>query len=120
MRKMICILLAMLMVISLAGCTEKKDEQTGTGSESSKVQENSVSNGQNPAMNIVGKYGCDKATLLIEAAGSTGTKVTIDMPVSASEKTQWTMTGNFDPAGNKIEYTDGSKKTYTYDENGKL
>lgn len=120
MRKMMCILLAALMVISMAGCSDKKNTETGTESQTSQAAEGAAAEGQNPAMNIVGKYGCDKATLTVEAVDSTTTRMTVYWPTSSLTRTEWTMTGTFNPEKQTIEYSDGTKKAFTFDEKGKL
>ena len=71
-------------------------------------------------MNIVGKYGCDKATLTVEAVDSTTTRMTVYWPTSSLTRTEWTMTGTFNPEKQTIEYSDGTKKAFTFDEKGKL
>lgn len=74
--------------------------------------------GQNPVMNFIGPYVCDRAKMLIEADGDSGAKVTVTWGGSASETAQWEMTGPFDTDELRIEYHDCVKKDITYDEDG--
>lgn len=74
--------------------------------------------GQNPVMNFIGPYVCDRATMLIEADGDTGAKVSVTWGGSASETAEWTMSGPFDTEDLVIEYHDCVKKDVTYNEDG--
>lgn len=76
--------------------------------------------GQNPIMNYVGPYVCDRAVIMIEADGDSGARMTVDWASSATENTEWTMTGTFDQDTRTIEYHDCTKTDYVYDNDGKV
>lgn len=70
--------------------------------------------GQNPVMNIIGKYGCDRATMTIEAEGDDEARINVTWGSSAFEHAEWNMVGKFDTATNTVNYTDCEKKVITY------
>ena len=52
--------------------------------------------GQNPVMNFVGNYTCDRAAMLVEADGTENAKFTVTWGSSAWEHSEWTMSGKLD------------------------
>jgi len=70
--------------------------------------------GQNPIMNFVGTYGNGRGTMLVEADGNEGAKVSVRWASSAFEHSEWTMTGSFDVETLTISYNDCVKKTFTF------
>ncbi len=80
--------------------------------------EPAVEDGQNPVMNIIGKYGCDRATMTIEAQGTDEAKINVTWGSSAFEHAEWNMVGKFDTATNTVNYTNCEKKVVTYKDEG--
>ena len=75
---------------------------------------------QNPVMNFIGEYQCDRAHALVECFGYDSALVTIDWGGSASETAQWIIIGWFDTETLTVEYTDATKSVLTYSETGEL
>ena len=73
----------------------------------------------NPIMNFVGNYGADRAVVHVEPLGDDKGKITVEWSSSAAEGSVWTMTGPFDPKSLTLQYKDGTKVDYVYDESGK-
>ena len=80
--------------------------------------EPAVEDGQNPVMNIIGKYGCDRATMTIEAQGTDEAKINVTWGSSAWEYAEWNMVGKFDTETNTVNYTDCEKKVVTFSDEG--
>ena len=109
-RKRACLaILSLLLVLLLSACG-------GTEAEPSVTEED----GQNPIMNYIGPYNCDRATILIEANGMEGAKATINWGSSAWEHSEWTLTGSFDMDTLTITYEDCVRKDLVFDEDGNL
>lgn len=75
---------------------------------------------QNPVMNFVGKYQCDRAQASVECLGYEDAVVTIDWAGSAAEAAHWDISGRMDPETLTIEYMGCAKSYVTYDENGDI
>ena len=73
---------------------------------------------QNPVVNVMGDYECDTATANVAASMFDEAFITIQLNDDAEEKTQWNMSGKFDPVTHTIEYTDCTKSLLTYDDEG--
>ena len=73
---------------------------------------------QNPVMNFVGEYQCDRAHALVECFGNTDSWITIQWGGSASELAQWDILGRLDTETLTIEYSGCTKSIIVYDENG--
>lgn len=65
--------------------------------------------GQNPVMNFVGVYGAGKGSILVEAEGERGAKITVTWANGAAEKSQWSMSGEFDEETLSIAYSNCTK-----------
>lgn len=76
--------------------------------------------GQNPIMNFVGPYACDRASMMVEASGQSDAKITINWASSASENSEWVITGAFDPDKLTVNYTDAVKTNYVYNSDGSV
>ena len=112
MKKIISILTALAFVIVLAACS-------GNPGDTEQVAEKaSADDVQNPVMNYIGNYVCDRATITILAKGDSEASVVVDWGNSYDSTTQWTMSGPFDPDALTIEYHDCEKVVYQYAENG--
>lgn len=94
---------------------------SGSANLTVKAEENAgIEDGQNPIMNYVGPYVCDRARIMIEAKGKDEAKVTVTWGGSAWEEAEWTMSGPFDPENRTIEYHDCVKKEVKYDDDGNI
>ena len=75
---------------------------------------------QNPVMNFVGEYQCDRAHATVECFGNEEAWITIDWGDSASEQAQWDIVGRLDPNTAAIEYSGCTKSIITYDDDGEI
>ncbi len=76
--------------------------------------------GQNPVMNFIGPYVCDRARALVEADGSDGARITIKWGSSAWELGRWVIAGPFDADTLTVDYTDCVMSVLTYGDDGEL
>ena len=74
--------------------------------------------GQNPVMNFIGEYVCDRARARVECSGKEDAKVTIEWGGSAWTLARWVMTGKLDTDTLKVEYSDCVKTEITYNDKG--
>ena len=114
MKKIICLLAALVMLFTLAACGAK--DAAPAGSEEAAAQED----GQNPVMNFIGVYGHDRASIMVEADGTDGAKITVTWGASAAENAEWVMSGKFDPETLTVAYTDCVKTVYVWNEQGEI
>ena len=73
---------------------------------------------QNPVMNFVGQYQCDRAHAQVECFGNDEAWITITWAGSASELARWDIAGRLDPETMTIEYTGCTKSHVVYNEEG--
>ena len=76
--------------------------------------------GQNPVMNFIGEYQCDRAHALVECSGQDGALITIDWGSSAWETARWVIEGPFDTDSLTVAYSGCVKSVLTYGEDGEL
>ena len=76
--------------------------------------------GQNPVMNVVGDYQADRCSVHVEAQDKDGALITVHWGSSATESSEWTMSGTFDAEKHTVYYQDGVKKNVVYDADGKV
>lgn len=65
--------------------------------------------GQNPVMDFVGVYGAGKGSILVEAEGERGAKITVTWANGAAKKSQWSMSGEFDEETLSVAYSNCTK-----------
>lgn len=111
MKKMMILLLAVVMTLSLAACAAK---DAPNGSEAAEED------GQNPVMNFVGTYGCERATMIVECKGADEAQFTVTWSGSAATHAEWTMSGKLDTDKLTVDYTDCVKKEVTFNEDGSI
>ncbi len=75
---------------------------------------------QNPVMNFIGEYQCDRAHALVECSGYEDAWITIEWGGSAAELARWDIVGRLDTETLTIQYSGVSKMIVTYDENGEI
>ena len=76
--------------------------------------------GQNPVMNFVGEYACDRARARVEAEGKEFARVVIQWSNSVSSLAQWVMSGKLDLDTLRVDYSNCIKTELTYNSNGEL
>ena len=102
-KRWIALLLACVLCLALfAAC--KKSETADAPKD----------NGQNPVMNVIGDYINDRCSMTIEATGENGAKITAYWGETARDGFRWELTGTFDEATKRINYSDAVKKSVTY------
>jgi hypothetical protein len=77
-------------------------------------------NWQNPVMNFVGEYQCDRAHATVECWGFDEALITIKWGSSAWEQTRWIIVGKLDTDTLAISYSGASKAELVYDEAGEI
>ena len=77
-------------------------------------------NWQNPVMNFVGEYQCDRAHATVECWGFDEAFITIEWGSSAWELTRWIIVGKLDTDTLTIAYEGASKANLVYDEAGEV
>ncbi len=75
---------------------------------------------QNPVMNFIGEYQCDRAHALVECFGKEDAWITIEWGSSAWELARWDIIGRLDLDTLTIAYTDCMKQIVTFDDNGEV
>ena len=73
---------------------------------------------QNPVMNFIGEYRCDRAHATVECLGADEAWITIEWGGSATELARWDIVGRLDLDTLTIQYSGVSKMIVTSDENG--
>ncbi len=74
--------------------------------------------GQNPVMNFVGNYVCERASALVECQGTDGAKVTIQWGSSAWSLGRWVFSGTLDLDTLTVNYTDCVMTEVEYGDDG--
>lgn len=119
---------AIAMAFSLGACASKPADNTATEAETQATEAATEAtaevateeDGQNPIMNFIGPYACDRANILIEANGNEGAKVTAMWADDATKTTKWEMSGSFDTDKLTITYDNCIKTTITYADDGSV
>ncbi len=75
---------------------------------------------QNPVMNFIGEYQCDRARASVECFGDDEAWITIEWSSSAWELAHWNIFGRLDPDTLTIEYSGATKSIITYNEDGEM
>ena len=110
MKKSIALLLALMLCLSLFAACGKSTPTGNTDDSAVQVDEDT----QNPVMNFIGDYINDRCSMTLLAEGALGAKVTAYWGETAQDGYQWELTGTFDEATMRINYTDAVKKSVTY------
>ena len=76
--------------------------------------------GQNPVMNFVGDYTCERASAKIAADGKTGAVVTVRWSGGADTLRQWEIKGAFNEKDLLITYSNAVVKDIAYNEDGSV
>ena len=115
MKKTLIVMMAMIMVFAFAACGSSND--SGDNGNSEETQTTRVED-QNPVSEYEGMYSCDRALINIGPDGKDGVKAVVTWGSSASEHSEWVMSGTFDEDDLVFEYHDCVKTDYVYDEDG--
>ncbi len=75
---------------------------------------------QNPVMNFIGEYQCDRAHALVQCFGKEDAWITIEWGSSAWELARWDIIGHLDLDTLTIEYTGCTKMIVVYNEDGEI
>ena len=75
---------------------------------------------QNPVMNFIGEYQCDRAHATVECFGYDEAWITIDWGSSAWELTRWLISGPLDPDTLTITYEGSNKANLVFDDSGEI
>ena len=75
---------------------------------------------QNPVMNFIGDYVCDRARAHVECFAFDEAWITIDWSSSYNELARWDIVGRFDEETMKVEYTGCTKSIIVYDADGEI
>ncbi len=73
---------------------------------------------QNPVMNFVGEYQCDRAHALVECFGNDEAWITIEWGGSAREFARWSILGRLDTETLTVAYEGANKAIVTVDDSG--
>lgn len=137
MKKLLCILLALSLTLSLAACAggekpaETAEDPTQSEPEEAAQTEDAVEadaeavdeaeeDGQNPVMNFVGEYQCDRAHATVACTGVDEALITIEWGGSVSEMAQWDIVGQLDTETLTITYSGCTKSIVTYNADGEV
>ena len=108
-KKILTILLACACLL-LAACGGNSQADAGEAAQ--------ASDGQNPVMNVVGIYSCERANIQVEAQGAKDAKFTVTWGGSFNEKAVWVMSGPLDTEALSVRYADCVKTNVTYGDDG--
>lgn len=106
MKKLLMIAMACLLVL-LAACGTANAAPASEAPAEPAAE--TSGDGQNPVMNFVGVYGVGKGSILVEAEGERGAKITVTWANGAAEKSQWSMSGEFDEETLSVAYSNCTK-----------
>ena len=98
-----------------------KNNTSSKKSASSKTTSRKAStddDGQNPVMNFIGTYTCDRAVMTIRCEGKTDAEITVRWSSSASTYAAWGMTGTLDTETLTVDYSDCQKTAIELDSEG--
>ena len=73
---------------------------------------------QNPVMNFIGVYQCDRALATVECSGYDEAWISIEWASSVSETTNWVISGSLVTESLSIAYEGCSKTSFVYDDSG--
>ena len=133
MKKLLCILLALSLTLSLAACaggekpaetakdpTQSEPEDPVPPEKDTEAGEPVEDDGQNPVMNFVGEYQCDRAHATVACTGVDEALITIEWGGSVSETARWDIVGQLDTETLTITYSGCTKSIVTYNADGEV
>ena len=75
---------------------------------------------QNPVMNVIGEYQCDRAHAKVECSGYSDAVITIEWGGSASEMARWDIIGPFDMETMTVDYEGAAKTIVVFNDDGSV
>ena len=75
---------------------------------------------QNPVMNFIGTYQCDRIRALVECFDKEDAHITLEEGDSASERTRWDIFGRLDTDTLTVAYSGCTKSIVVYNEDGEI
>ena len=137
MKKLAVITILLAMLCSLAGCGGKQADsgkeaadgkeaasvETTETTESTESTESAVTEDQdwqNPVMNFIGEYQCDRAHATIECMGKDEAIITIEWAGSVSDYAHWDIYGHLDAETMTIAYDGCTKSHIVYNKDGEI
>lgn len=131
MKKWISMIVVLIMIFSLAACAAQKAPEDSAAKEektdaaepaaTDAGEEATADDGQNPVMNFIGVYACDRASMKVEATDEQdGVKISVTWSSSAAEHSEWVMTGKFDADKLTVDYKDCVRTDYVFNEDGSV
>ena len=134
MKKLAVITILLAMLCSLAGCGGKQadsSKEAADGKEAASVEttestestESAVTEDQdwqNPVMNFIGEYQCDRAHATIECMGKDEAIITIEWAGSVSDYAHWDIYGHLDAETMTIAYDGCTKSHIVYNKDGEI
>ena len=115
---------ALVTSVAIAACTAKKNQVKTEPQiilKETAINETTISDdGQNPAMNFIGKYFGGRACVSVEAIGEDEAEITVVWGDSYNTKAVWTMSGTFNEATTSVFYDNAIKKMITLNEKGEV
>ena len=119
-KKIITILMALVLAGALGACNLKTDNNSQDSSSVVSSEVSSQDDMQNPVMNFVGPYVCEKADMNVEAVGKTDAKITVQWSNGAAAYTKWEMSGTLDVDTLKLNYQNCKKTEVVMNEDGSI
>ncbi len=109
-------------IANAATDTEKASDQDAQSdaTEQAESSDSAIDEGQNPIMNFVGPYACERASMKVEPSGANEASITITWASSAAEASEWTINGTFDPDTLTVNYSNAVKTNLVYREDGSV
>jgi len=86
--------------------------------ENAEPGESLVDEGQNPIMNFIGSYACDRVSVDVAPDGMGGAKFLVHWGSSAWESASWEMSGELDSSTLVVSYSNCRKSIITFAEDG--
>ena len=110
-KKLVALLLVAVFVLVFAGCGKKAAETPAS---------EAAEDGQNPVMNFIGTYDCERAHMTVECEGTDSAKVTVLWGGGAWDDSVWTMSGKLNTETLTVDYNNGKRVNRHFNEDGSL
>ena len=133
MKKAIAVLLVLTVAVLLCACTSRSagDSETPSATDVTSVQDQtpaadsseetaSSGDGQNPVMNFIGNYVCERASASVACSGRENARITITWGGSADSAREWVIDAKLDTETLTVAYTDAVVTDYVYNPDGSV
>ncbi|MBP5271518.1 MAG: hypothetical protein ILO43_00915 [Clostridia bacterium] len=100
----------------------KKATQKATEKATKKATQKTTEATGSPVQRFQGRYGNGRCTIDVKGVANNTVEIHVYWSSSAWEHSEWTMSGNFDEDKNGfyVYYSDGVRKDYKYNDDGKV